>query len=63
LIDALKRIDHLSQEIGIRAVEVHAIDDEAHRFYQKYGFTTLLDDTYHLYLSMQTVRKMNRSLL
>jgi GNAT superfamily N-acetyltransferase len=59
LIDVLRRIDHLSREIGIRAVEVHAIDDDAHRFYRKYGFTSLADDKNHLFLPIQTIRKIH----
>ena len=58
LVDALRRVSHISQHIGIRAIEVHAIDDAARRFYLKYGFVPLLDDQQHLFLSMQVVRKL-----
>ena len=55
LIDALRRCRELAVALGIFAVEVLAIDDEARRFYEKYGFTPLLDDERHLYLSMKTL--------
>ena len=55
-MDALRRADHISQYIGVRAIEVHAIDDAARRFYLKYGFVSLRNDQYHLFLSMQVVR-------
>jgi GNAT superfamily N-acetyltransferase len=58
LIDALRRADHISQHIGVRAVEVHAIDDAARRFYQKYGFTALRDDPHHLFLPIPVVRQL-----
>ena len=58
LIDALRRANHISEQIGIRAVEVDAIDDDAKRFYMKYGFAPLLDDQRHLFLPMQAVRKL-----
>lgn len=58
LIDALRRVNHISQHIGMRAVEVHAIDDAARRFYIKYGFVPLLDDQQHLFLPMQVVRNL-----
>jgi GNAT superfamily N-acetyltransferase len=58
LIDALRRADHISAQIGVRAVEVHAIDDAARRFYLKYGFVSLDDDLNHLYLPMHVVRQL-----
>jgi GNAT superfamily N-acetyltransferase len=47
LVDALHRAAYISQHIGVRAVEVHAIDDDARRFYLKYGFASLRDDKHH----------------
>lgn len=58
LIDAFRRIEMLADEIGIRAVEVDAINDAAKRFYQKHGFVTLLDDPNHLFLPMRVVRAL-----
>ncbi|MCE9544724.1 MAG: GNAT family N-acetyltransferase [Planctomycetia bacterium] len=58
LLDALRRAEYLAHEIGIRAVEVDAIDDAARRFYLKYGFTPLLDDRNHLFLPMSVIRKL-----
>lgn len=58
LIDALRRAEYLSGHVGIRAVEVDAIDDAAHDFYVKFGFTPLLDNPHHLFLPMQVVRKL-----
>lgn len=59
LIDALKRITHISHAIGIQAVEVLAIDEPATNFYLKYGFTPLKDDPHHLYLPIKAVLKLN----
>ena len=61
LIDALKRAALAAQQLGIYAVEVRALNDSARRFYLKYGFTPLLDDELHLYLSMKTIRKLKLS--
>jgi GNAT superfamily N-acetyltransferase len=55
LMDALRRCLELSGTLGIFAVEVHALDDEARRFYQKYGFLPLLDEERHLYLPIKTI--------
>ncbi len=59
LLDALRLCTELSAKVAVHAVEVWAIDDEARRFYQKYGFQPLTDDALHLYLSMKLVRRLN----
>ena len=58
LLDALRRAEHLSMKIGIRAVEVAAVNDAAVRFYKRYGFTALTDDPNHLFLPMRIIRKL-----
>jgi GNAT superfamily N-acetyltransferase len=58
LIDALRRSLQISQQVGIRAVEVDAIDDQARNFYLKFGFCSLLDDPHHLFLPMHEIRKL-----
>jgi GNAT superfamily N-acetyltransferase len=55
LMDALKRCLAVSAELGVHAVEVRAIDQEARAFYLKYGFVPLPDSELHLYLPMKTV--------
>lgn len=59
LIDALRRARNLAEHIGVRAVKVDAIDEEARRFYLKIGFTALLDDPKHLLIPMHVVRKLD----
>lgn len=58
LIDAFRRIQHLAEHIGIKAVEVDAVDDSAKRFYLKHGFVELLDDPHHLFLPLRVVRAL-----
>jgi GNAT superfamily N-acetyltransferase len=55
LRDALQRCLELSEQLGIFAVEVVAIDLEAKAFYQKYGFLPLPDHEFHLFLPIQTL--------
>jgi len=59
LIDALRRAQYLAAHVGVRAVEVDAIDDAARQFYLRFGFVPLLDDPNHLFLSMSVIRKLN----
>ena len=58
LLDALQRALDLSVGLGVYAVEVDAIDDDAVKFYQKYGFAPLLDDPLHLYLPTVTIETL-----
>ena len=50
LLHALKTAVGVADLIGVHAVLVHAIDDEAGRFYAKYGFRPFLDQPLHLFL-------------
>lgn len=58
LIDAFRRTLAAAEQIGIHAVEVVALDDEAKRFYLRFGFVELLDDPLHLYLAVGTIRQL-----
>lgn len=55
LADALRRIKHVSLEIGVFAVVVDAKDDQAKSFYRKYGFMELTNDPMTLFLSVATI--------
>jgi GNAT superfamily N-acetyltransferase len=59
LLDALRRVAEFADDLGLHAVEVYAIDEDARRFYLKYGFTPLIDDPLHLYLTMKNIRDMD----
>jgi hypothetical protein len=41
LRDALRRATLASEQLAVRAVVVHAIDDGAARFYEHFGFRAL----------------------
>jgi GNAT superfamily N-acetyltransferase len=58
LIDALRRVQFLSDRVGIMAVVVDAIDDQAVAFYLHHQFIPLLDDPRHLILPVATIRKL-----
>jgi GNAT superfamily N-acetyltransferase len=58
LIHALRKAWTAAREVAAYAVEVVAIDDRAHAFYEKYGFHELRDDRLHMYLSMKTIGKL-----
>jgi GNAT superfamily N-acetyltransferase len=55
LLDALGRAERISREVAAYAVEVDAIDDSARKFYEHFGFTSLLDDAHHLYCTMKKI--------
>ncbi len=58
LIDALKRIDALSQQLGIVAVVVDAKDNNARQFYEHHGFSSLTDNPTKLILPLVTARNL-----
>ena len=55
LVDALKRCFDTSDSIGAFAVVVDPLDDEAERFYDKYGFIKL-PDSGKFFLPMATIK-------
>lgn len=57
LIDALKRCYEISEGVGSFAVVVDPLDEEAEKFYKKFGFITL-PDSGKMFLAMQTLREL-----
>jgi predicted GNAT family N-acyltransferase len=58
VVDALRRSQHLADLIGIRAVEVDSFDTGACDFYLTFGFIPFRDDARHLFLPIQTIRRL-----
>ncbi len=58
LMDALARAERLTDEVGVRLVELDAMSDRARDFYRHFGFTALRDDPHHLYVSMKQIRQL-----
>ena len=56
LKDALLRLLGVADSIGIRSVVVHAKDETAKLFYQKYGFTVMPGNPLHLHLMIKDIR-------
>ena len=55
LVDAIKRTLAVSHEIGIYAMVVDAIDENAERFYQQFGFLSLSAANRRLFLPIKSV--------
>jgi GNAT superfamily N-acetyltransferase len=60
LKDALRRTTSAADEIGARAILVHAKDDEAKAFYRHFNFEPSPTDPLHLFLIMKDLRAMLR---
>jgi GNAT superfamily N-acetyltransferase len=60
LLDALTVTRLIADRIGVYALSVDALNQEAFDFYLKYGFKPLLEDQFHLYLPLKTIRKLMR---
>jgi GNAT superfamily N-acetyltransferase len=62
LLDALMRTAQAADTIGIRAILVHAIDEDAKRFYLHFNFEVAPVDPMHLMLLMKDLRALLRKL-
>ncbi len=60
LVDALRRCLEMAAVLGVHAVGVDAIDQQAGMFYRKHNFIPLLDSPLHLYLPITTIEKAFR---
>ena len=56
LLDALARVQVASTEVAVRAVVVHAIDDQAAAFYRRFGFRALADTPRTLMVTLSELR-------
>jgi GNAT superfamily N-acetyltransferase len=59
LLRAMAQVEYASRDIGIHALVLNALDDEARAWYLRlnFGFQSLLDDPHHLYLPVETIRR------
>jgi GNAT superfamily N-acetyltransferase len=58
LKDALLRTLHAADIAGIRAFAVHAKDDSARSFYERFDFVASPADPYHLFLLLKDVKRI-----
>jgi GNAT superfamily N-acetyltransferase len=58
LKDAMLRTLQAADIAGIRAVAVHAKDEEARRFYEKFDFVPSPTDPMHLFVLLKDVRRI-----
>lgn len=59
LLRAMAQVESAAREIGIYALVLDALDEEARTWYLRlnFGFQPLLDDPNHLYLPVETTRQ------
>ena len=58
LKDAMLRTLRAADIAGIRAVAVHAVDDDARAFYERFGFVHAPTDPHHLFVLLKDVRRI-----
>lgn len=60
LLRVLRQTEEASRVIGIYALVLNALDDEAREWYQSlgWGFQSLHDDPLHLFLPISTIRQL-----
>lgn len=57
LLDALQRTERASRSVAMRAVLVHALDQEAAGFYERFGFTPASTEPLTLMVPLEAVRR------
>ncbi|WP_028486024.1 GNAT family N-acetyltransferase [Thiomicrorhabdus chilensis] len=57
LKDALLRSLNVANEVGVKAVLVHALDSEAVEFYEKFGFKRMPEQENTLLISISNIEK------
>jgi len=57
LLDALQRTDRASRTVAMRAVLVHALDEEAAAFYARFGFKPTSTEPLALMVPLEAVRR------
>jgi GNAT superfamily N-acetyltransferase len=57
LLDALRRTDHASRSVAMRAVLVHALDERAAAFYARFGFKPASAEPLRLMVPLEAVRR------
>ena len=60
LKDAMLRTLQAADIAGIRALAVHAKDDEARAFYERFDFIPSPTDPYHLFILLKDIRAASR---
>lgn len=55
LADAVKRVLVVSDEIAIYAIVVDAINHDAQKFYESFGFTLLSNDSHRMFLAIKSI--------
>ena len=58
LRDAMQRTLQAAEIAGIRAIAVHAKDEEARRFYERFDFVASPTDPMHLFVLLKDVRRL-----
>ncbi len=58
LFHALERSVEIAEQLGVYAVEVYALNEQARKFYLNFGLTELKDDKFHLYIKVSEIKKI-----
>ncbi|MDF5720407.1 MAG: GNAT family N-acetyltransferase [Rhizonema sp. PD37] len=61
LKDCLTRVNAVSDILGIRALIVHAKNDDVRKWYEQFDFPSSLTDELHLFLLLKDIRKILNS--
>lgn len=58
LIEVFRKAISLSSEVGIYLIDVDLLNDRVSKFYKKYGFKEFIDDNNHMFITIETIKKL-----
>ncbi len=58
LLEVFRKAISLSSEVGIYLIDVDILNEEVGKFYRKYDFKEFLVDKKHMFITMETVKKL-----
>ncbi|MBF0266551.1 MAG: GNAT family N-acetyltransferase [Gammaproteobacteria bacterium] len=61
LVDSMKRVYYASQSLAVYALIVEAINEDAKKYYEKFGFIPLPDQPFKLFLPLSTIESLINS--
>ena len=57
VMNAFRNTIFASRIIAINLITIVALTEKAEAFYLKYGFKEMIDDSFHLYITLKDVKK------
>lgn len=58
LMEVFRKALSLSAEVGIYLIDVDILNEKVGKFYKKYGFKEFIDENKHMFITIETIKKL-----